>query len=83
VFFALSGVVASSLYTVWIDTYRKKFDLNSMQLLFNQAPISAFLLLYVIPYTDAMPDWTRVELSKWWLILVVSENFKHRIDELN
>ena len=65
VVFALGGVVASSLYTVWIETYRTKFDMNSMQLLFNQAPISAFLLLYAIPFTDQMPDWTGVALSKW------------------
>lgn len=73
VVFALCGVVASSLYTVWIETYRKKFDMNSMQLLFNQAPISAFLLLYAIPFTDRMPDWTRVAISKWVLILIVSQ----------
>ena len=72
VVFALSGVMASSLYTVWIETYRKKFEMNSMQLLFNQAPISAFLLLYAIPYTDQMPDWSQVTLSKWGLILFVS-----------
>jgi solute carrier family 35, member E3 len=51
--FAFAGVLASSLYTVWIGTYHKKFKMNSMQLLFNQVPISAFLLLYVIPFIDA------------------------------
>jgi solute carrier family 35, member E3 len=71
VVFALGGVLASSLYTVWIETYRKKFEMNSMQLLFNQAPISSFLLLYAIPFTDQTPDWTRVSLSKWVLILTV------------
>lgn len=76
VIFALSGVVASSLYTVWIETYRKKFDMNSMQLLFNQAPISAFLLLYAIPFTDQMPDWTQVAVSKWILILTVGHTYK-------
>ena len=71
VVFALGGVMASSLYTVWIETYRKKFDMNSMQLLLNQAPISAFLLLYAIPFTDQLPDWTSVALSKWVLIVTV------------
>ena len=77
VIFALGGVVASSLYTVWIETYRKKFDMNSMQLLFNQAPISAFLLLYAIPFTDQIPDWTSVTLSKWVLIMIVRSSSKY------
>jgi solute carrier family 35, member E3 len=77
ILFAFSGVVASSLYTVWIGTYHKEFKLNSMQLLFNQAPISAFLLLYVIPFTDQSPNWSRLEGTKWVLILFVS-NDGHR-----
>lgn len=71
VFFAFAGVMASSLYTVWIGTYHKKFSMNSMQLLFNQAPVSAFLLLYVIPFTDTPPHWSHVPQSKWQLILLV------------
>jgi solute carrier family 35 protein E3 len=73
VLFGLGGVLASSLYTVWIETFRKKFDMSSMQLLFNQAPISAFLLLYAIPFTDHTPDWGRVAMSKWILIFMVSQ----------
>lgn len=69
--FAFAGVVASSLYTVWIGTYQKKFELSSMQLLFNQAPISAFLLLYVIPFTDQPPVWSHLPLWKWKLIAMV------------
>jgi solute carrier family 35 protein E3 len=71
VFFSFAGVLASSLYTVWIGTYHKNFNLNSMQLLFNQAPISAFLLLYIIPFTDTPPHWSSVPQSKWMLILLV------------
>jgi solute carrier family 35, member E3 len=72
VMFAMAGVLASSLYTVWIGTYHKKFNLNSMQLLLNQAPISAFLLLYVIPFTDETPQWTTLGSEKYLLILFVS-----------
>ena len=71
VFFAFSGVLASSLYTVWIGTYHKKFNMNSMQLLFNQAPLGAFLLLFVIPFTDSPPNWSLVPESRWILILLV------------
>lgn len=69
--FAFVGVLASSLYTVWIGTYQKKFEMNSMQLLFNQAPISAFLLLYAIPFTDQPPIWSGVPVRKWELIAMV------------
>jgi solute carrier family 35, member E3 len=71
VVFAFAGVIASSLYTVWIGTYQKKFEMSSMQLLFNQAPISAFLLLYVIPFTDQPPVWSEVPIHKWKLIAMV------------
>jgi solute carrier family 35 protein E3 len=69
--FAFAGVLASSLYTVWIGTYQKKFEMSSMQLLFNQAPISAFLLLYVIPFTDQPPAWSQLPMWKWKLVAVV------------
>jgi hypothetical protein len=46
--------------------------MTSMQLLFNQAPISAFMLLYVIPFVDTFPVWGDVSLNRWVLILLVS-----------
>jgi len=71
VFFAFSGIFASSLYTVWIASYHKKLQMNSMQLLFNQAPVSAFMLLYVIPFVDTFPVWTSVPLNRWVMIMMV------------
>jgi solute carrier family 35 protein E3 len=70
--FAFAGVLASSLYTVWIGSYQKKFEMSGMQLLFNQAPISAFLLLYIIPFTDQPPVWSQLPIWKWKLIVMVS-----------
>ena len=72
VIFAFTGIFASSLYTVWIASYHKKLQMNSMQLLFNQAPLAAFMLLYVIPFVDTFPQWTTVGLPKWIMILMVS-----------
>ncbi|KAI1246818.1 hypothetical protein MGN70_010701 [Eutypa lata] len=69
--FAFSGIFASSLYTVWIASYHRKLQMSSMQLLYNQAPVSAFLLLYVIPFVDAFPSWTEVPINKWVLIMLV------------
>ena len=71
IIFAFTGIFASSLYTVWIASYHKKLEMNSMQLLFNQAPVSAFLLLYVIPFVDTFPVWTEVPINRWLLILMV------------
>lgn len=71
VIFAFSGIFASSLYTVWIKSYQRKLQISSMQLLFNQAPVSAFLLLYVIPFVDTFPTWSLVPFSRWLSILMV------------
>ncbi|RKF62982.1 Solute carrier family 35 member E3 [Erysiphe neolycopersici] len=70
VLFACAGIFASSLYTVWISSYHKKLNMNSMQLLYNQAPLAAFLLLYVIPFVDTFPVWTEVPVNKWVLIMM-------------
>jgi solute carrier family 35 protein E3 len=69
VIFAFSGILASSLYTVWIASYHRKLQMSSMQLLFNQAPVSAFLLLYVIPFVDTFPVWKEVPVNRWVMIM--------------
>lgn len=71
VIFAFAGIFASSLYTVWISSYHKKLQMNSMQLLFNQAPLAAFMLLYVIPFVDTFPVWTEVPINRWVMIMMV------------
>ena len=71
VVFALSGVLASSLYTIWIKTYHKKLDMNSMQLLFNQTPLGVLMLFYIIPWTDRMPNWDIVPAPTWAMIILV------------
>lgn len=72
VVFAFSGVICSSVYTVWVALYHAKFGMNSMQLLSNQAPIGSAMLLYVIPWTDSFPVLHEVPLSGWMLVLLVS-----------
>lgn len=68
VIFAFTGVVASSLYTVWIGTYHRKLNMSSMQLLFNQAPVSSFLLLFFIPLADTIPVFGDVPVNRWVMI---------------
>ena len=74
VFFAFSGVLASSMYTVWIKVYHKQLQMNSMQLLFNQAPIGAVILLYIVPFADTFPVWTEVSFGKWTMVYMVRSN---------
>ncbi|KAH7227226.1 uncharacterized protein BKA55DRAFT_527244 [Fusarium redolens] len=70
--YAFSGVFFSSLYTVWIASYRRRLNMTSMQLLFNQAPISAFMLLYFIPFVDTFPAWAEVSMNHWVFIALSS-----------
>ena len=71
VFFAFTGVLASSMYTVWIKVYHKRLEMNSMQLLFNQAPIGAVILLYIVPFADTFPAWSEITLGKWTMVFMV------------
>ncbi|KAB8237001.1 uncharacterized protein BDW43DRAFT_323227 [Aspergillus alliaceus] len=68
--FAFSGVGASAIYTVWIGHYHKKLEMSSMQLLLNQAPVSAGLLLCTIPWVETPPNVSSVPGSTWILILM-------------
>ncbi|KAM3419653.1 GDP-mannose transporter [Cercospora zeina] len=70
VFFALTGVLASSLYTVWIKFYHGKLECSSMQLLMNQAPVSVVMMLYVIPFADDVTVWGKVGRGVYGLIAV-------------
>ncbi|CAG8949733.1 hypothetical protein HYFRA_00004052 [Hymenoscyphus fraxineus] len=70
VIFALSGVCASSAYTVLIGAYHKKLNMTSSQLLFNQAPISSVMLLFAVPFADHIPILSNVPSYRWFMILM-------------
>ncbi|KAH7938133.1 hypothetical protein HPB49_020721 [Dermacentor silvarum] len=53
--YALAGVVVTSLYQVWVGEKQKEFQVNSMQLLFYQAPLSALMLMVLVPLIE--PPW--------------------------
>ncbi|PYH88278.1 TPT-domain-containing protein [Aspergillus ellipticus CBS 707.79] len=69
IFFALSGVCASALYTVLVGRYHKKLQMTSMQLLLNQAPVSAAVLVCVVPWMETFPAVSTVPGSLWASIL--------------
>lgn len=68
---AIVSVFCSAVYTVWISSYQRKYEINGFQLLYNQAPIGGVLLLYVIPWTDKFPVIQIVPGHKWVMILAV------------
>jgi solute carrier family 35 protein E3 len=72
VFFALSGVCASAMYTVWVKPFHDKLECNSWQLLLNQAAVSVGAMLYVIPFSDNRAVWLTMPASTWAMVGVVS-----------
>eukprot|EP00742_Colponemidia_sp_Colp-10_P003811 GILJ01004061.1.p1 GENE.GILJ01004061.1~~GILJ01004061.1.p1 ORF type:complete len:320 (-),score=44.79 GILJ01004061.1:148-1086(-) len=50
--YGVLGIVSASMYQIWVGTKQKELGVNSMQLLFYQAPISAILLIFCIPFFD-------------------------------
>lgn len=54
IIFASIGVVVTSLYQVWVGEKQKEFNVNSMQLLYYQAPLSACFLAVVIPFFEPL-----------------------------
>lgn len=71
--FAFTGIFASSLYTVWIAAYHRKLNMNSMQLLYVQAPMACLLLLLSIPFFDEflVPAHLPSSLGKEMLVIAV------------
>lgn len=83
VIFAFVGVFCSSVYTVLIAKYHKTLDMNSMQLLLNQTPVSVLILLYIIPFSDDVTIWPAIEVPIWGLILLVRTSFLHLMEIAN
>ncbi|KAH6569113.1 hypothetical protein BASA62_005065 [Batrachochytrium salamandrivorans] len=69
---ALAGVVSSGLYQIWVGTRQKELDVNSFQLLYYQAPISAVMLLIFIPMFDDMHKLYEFEWSTSALLSILT-----------
>jgi solute carrier family 35 protein E3 len=65
-----TGVMVSAMYVIWIGVYFKRHNCSSLQLLYNQAPVSVVLLSMVIPFTDTIPNFSEVSSDAKWLIMV-------------
>jgi len=51
------GVLAASLYQVWVGERLKDLEMNSQQLLYYQAPLSAIILVPFIFYMESLPTY--------------------------
>lgn len=52
--FASLGVLVTSLYQVWVGAKQHELQVNSMQLLYYQAPLSASFLLCIVPLFEPL-----------------------------
>lgn len=52
IFIGVVGALITSVYQILVGKKQKDLDLNALQLLFYQAPLSACLLLMVIPFFE-------------------------------
>ncbi|CAF1365467.1 unnamed protein product, partial [Didymodactylos carnosus] len=49
---ALLSVMFTAIYQILVEYYQKKYNCDSLQLLFYQAPLSGLLMLLVVPYFE-------------------------------
>jgi len=67
------GVLSASLYQVWVGERLKELEMNSQQLLFYQAPLSAILLVPFILYMETLPSYqTSEEQRKAFTAVIAS-----------
>lgn len=66
--YAILGVLVTSLYQVMVHRKQREFQMDPMQLLFYQAPLSAVMLLIVIPILEPIGqtfthDWSLLDIT--------------------
>ncbi|KAK7503610.1 hypothetical protein BaRGS_00005149 [Batillaria attramentaria] len=54
IMYATVGVLVTSMYQVLVGEKQQELQVNSMQLLYYQAPLSALLLVFVIPFFEPL-----------------------------
>lgn len=65
---AMVGVLLTSLYQVMVNRKQREFQMDPMQLLYYQAPISAVLLFFVVPLMEPLErtfarSWSLIEIT--------------------
>ncbi|GCB63358.1 hypothetical protein scyTo_0011610 [Scyliorhinus torazame] len=52
ILFAILGVLVTSVYQVWVGAKQHELQVNSMQLLYYQAPMSSAILMFIVPFFE-------------------------------
>ena len=69
---AAIGVLAASLYQVWVGERLKDLEMSSQQLLYYQAPLSAILLVPFIFLMESLPSYSTSEEQRRAVAAVVA-----------
>jgi solute carrier family 35 protein E3 len=69
---ALSALLVTCMYQIWVGTKQKELEMNSYQLLYVQAPISAVLLIPLVPMLDPLSKLTEMPDSGTLVAIFVS-----------
>ncbi|CAF0823205.1 unnamed protein product [Adineta ricciae] len=69
---AAIGILSASLYQVWIGERLKELEMNSQQLLYYQAPLSALLLIPFIIVMESFPSFETDEQQRTAIAAVVA-----------
>lgn len=69
---ATIGVMSASLYQVWVGERLKDLEMNSQQLLYYQAPLSAIILVPFIAVMEEFPSYTTNDEQRTAIIAVVA-----------
>ncbi|CAF1518140.1 unnamed protein product [Adineta steineri] len=69
---ATIGFISASLYQIWISERLRELKMNSQQLLYYQAPLSALLLIPFIFYMEKFPVYKTSEEQRIAILAVVA-----------
>ena len=51
-FWGILGIFSTSIYQIWVKTEQSNLEATSQQLLYYQAPVSAAMLICIIPFVE-------------------------------
>ncbi|KAF2136334.1 uncharacterized protein K452DRAFT_259224 [Aplosporella prunicola CBS 121167] len=66
---AVGAVVITGFYQILIGKKIEDLEVTAQQLLLNQAPLSAFLLIFFVPVLDTVPDFRTIPTNIYWSLL--------------
>ncbi|XP_060830083.1 solute carrier family 35 member E3-like isoform X1 [Bombus pascuorum] len=66
--YATMGVFVTSLYQVMVNIKQREFQMDPMQLLYYQAPLSAVMLFFIVPFLEPVE---RTFTRSWSLVDIV------------